>query len=389
MPHTPGDFYCSEKFTWLSVDLEKRQHFSCCAALPTKIDLTWLKDNPGQLFNTAHLQQERQQMLDNIPVPSCEGPCWKPERDNLVSRRDILQSYVKTHTNITVKSPEQFHIMLGSTCNLTCSYCCKQYSSAWLKDIADNGPYMDRDRFTLNKLDSILTKISQPAQQASLGFQSLLTELATFKNVKEIFITGGEPLLYNEFPKLINKLSDSNNSNITFFSGMGVNPTRFRAQLSKIKNTPAIRILISAECCDRLYEFNRYGNTWENFIINLQEIMQQGFKFEFSSVLSNLTLFGFAEFLKRFPDVNIKHEFCGDPDFLNVNVLDEQSKELVYKQIEDSKFKFKDSILSAMLQPCTDEQRQNLSVYLKQFANRRNLSLGVFPISFQDWINRD
>jgi hypothetical protein len=165
MPHTPGDFYCSEKFTWLSVDLEKRQHFSCCAALPTKIDLTWLKDNPGQLFNTAHLQQERQQMLDNIPVPSCEGPCWKPERDNLVSRRDILQSYVKTHTNITVKSPEQFHIMLGSTCNLTCSYCCKQYSSAWLKDIADNGPYMDRDRFTLNKLDSILTKISQPTQK--------------------------------------------------------------------------------------------------------------------------------------------------------------------------------------------------------------------------------
>lgn len=384
---TPGNFYCSEKFTWLSVDLEKRQQFSCCAALPAKIDLSWLKDNAGQLFNTKHLQQERQQMLDNIPVASCEGPCWNPERNNLVSRRNILQSHVKTHSDINVDTPEQYHIMLGSTCNLTCSYCCKQYSSAWLKDIVDNGSYMDRDRFNLNKLDLVMSKISQSEHSRSSGFQSLLNELTAFENVKEIYITGGEPLLYNEFPELINRLSDRNNSNIIFYSGLGVNSTRFRSQLSKIKNTSAIKMYISAECCDKLYEFNRYGNTWDNFLINLQEVVKQGFKFEFSCVLSNLTIFGFAEFLKQFPDVTIKHEFCGDPDFLNVNVLDDTSKEIICTAINQSNFEFKDTILSAISRTCTNEQKQDLTVYLKQFANRRNISLDVFPLSFRTWIN--
>ena len=72
------NFYCSQKFTSLSIDLEKRLLYSCCSAVPEKIDLDWLQQNPGMLFNSPNLQQERQAMLDNMPVPGCQQSCWTP-----------------------------------------------------------------------------------------------------------------------------------------------------------------------------------------------------------------------------------------------------------------------------------------------------------------------
>ena len=92
---TLQNFYCSEKFTWLSVDFEKRQSYSCCAATPHAIDLNWIKQNPGQLFNTPHLIEERQTMLAGQPVASCQSPCWQPESQNMTSRRMLWPTQEK------------------------------------------------------------------------------------------------------------------------------------------------------------------------------------------------------------------------------------------------------------------------------------------------------
>jgi organic radical activating enzyme len=229
------NFYCSEKFTWLSVDLEKRQTFSCCAARPQQINMNWVKQNPGQLFNTPSLQNERQQMLNNMPVASCEDVCWKLEKNDLLSRRQMLKSDVITHTNIQTTTPEKLNIVLGSTCNLTCSYCCKNYSSAWRRDIVEHGAYLDHERFNLTAMDQILSKISHKEHQDSNAFQTLATELETFSNVTEIYISGGEPFLYNTLPDLLNKLSERG-SRIVCFTGMGIDSKRFSTQLQKIIN---------------------------------------------------------------------------------------------------------------------------------------------------------
>jgi len=187
------NFYCSQKFTFLTVDVEKRLIYSCCAATPEKIDLNWLKNNTGQLFNTPLLQSERQMMLDNIPVASCEANCWKPERKNITSRRKWSNSQVKTITDIQTTSPQTLNINLGSTCNLTCSYCCKQYSSAWRQDILNNGPYLDQDRYTPTNQDRLLLKISQNEHKESTTFQLILDEVSKFDRLQTINVSGGEP----------------------------------------------------------------------------------------------------------------------------------------------------------------------------------------------------
>ena len=380
----PSGFYCSEKFTWLSVDLEKRQSFSCCAVTPKSIDLAWIKANPGQLFNTPYLQQERQTMLEGKPVPSCEAPCWRPENIGTISRRMIFPTQKERFDSIRIDAPRNLHIMLGSTCNMTCSYCCKNYSTAWLRDIDEHGSYLEHDRFTISSMDKLLLKISQPEHQASTGYITLTDEIERLRTTDCVYIAGGETFLYNNLVELVNKISEHNQ--VKIYTGMGVDPQRFQKQLSKLKNRDRITIIVSAENCGKFYEFNRFGNSWKNFEINLNQIEQQGFEWYFSCVLSNLTIFGFFEFVERFKGRHIKYEFCSEPEFLNVNVLDTDSKQALSKLVNNSKIEFRDTIIQTMLAPVTEQQRQALSIYITEFARRRNLDLGIYPASFINWI---
>ena len=189
---TSPTYFCSQKFTWLSVDLEKRLSYSCCAADPENIDLKWLSENPGQLFNTPTLHKERHQMLENIPVVSCKDNCWKPESQGLLSRRIMMQTDQpqKLSINSTVST---LNIILGSSCNLTCVYCCKQYSSAWYHDIDNNGAYLSDDRFQITTKDRVVSKLSHNEHATSQGFQTLVTEFKNFENLDCVDISGGEP----------------------------------------------------------------------------------------------------------------------------------------------------------------------------------------------------
>jgi organic radical activating enzyme len=376
-------FYCSEKFTFLTVDVEKRLLYSCCSAKPEKINLTWLKENPTQLFNTSLIQSERQDMLNNIPVASCEANCWRPEKNNLTSRRIWLKKDQVTHTNVQTTSPSLLNINLGSSCNLTCSYCCKQYSSAWRQDIVTNGSYINHERFNVTSQDRILLKISQAEHIDTAAHQQIVDAISNFDKVKEISISGGEPFLYNSLISLLEKF---NNIDIQIYTGLGVNPTRFKKQLSKIKNKHNLTIVVSAENCDSFYEFNRYGNTWSQFLINLTELQNEGFSIKFSSVISNLTIFGLLDFINQFPKIESRYNWCNDPDFLGVNVLDDLSKEDLIHKISSSDIQIKEYLISSIKQSYTEEQKQNFSMYLSEFARRKNLSLAIYPASMLQWL---
>lgn len=381
---TTTNFYCSQKWTWLGVDLEKKSVQSCCTAESSRVDIKWLNQNPGQLFNTPLLQQERQLMLNNQPVPSCESSCWRPERNGIASRRLIEQSFKPTHTEVTA-SPEILNIIFGSTCNLTCSYCCKQYSSAWLHDIATLGTYLDQERFTINNFDRVLLQLSQPELNTSVDFEFLLAESSQFKNLKQVRISGGEPFLYNSLPKLLDQVRTA--TKVVINSGLGVNPTRFADQLDRITHVDNLEITVSAENLNQFYEFNRYGNSYENFLCNLNAIKERNICITFNSVISNLTVFGLVDFVNKFGDYPIHYSFCSDPDFLASNVLDSTSIEQLAIQIDQSILPVKEQLVASLYRPNTRIQQKNLSIYLSEFVRRRKLDLAIFPASMLQWLS--
>jgi len=370
-----ADHYCSQKFWWMTVEPERRSLLSCCAAYPTKIDLAWLASNPGQLFNSPELVYEREQMLANQPVASCEATCWSAERRGLPSRRIMMQSDVRTHTDV-IATPSTVHINLGSDCNLTCSYCCKQFSTAWLHDIQNNGVYFDNNRYNLNANDRIVLKLGQASIKNSAGYQLILDEVTGLRDIKQVEITGGEPFLYNGLVELVNKMPGQ----VDITTGLGVNSKRMARILDELPES--VKFTVSAENVGVLYEFNRYGNTWENFQRNL-DLITKKFEYKFSSVLSNLTVHGFDDFQQQYATDRDVISLCNDPDYLSANVLDDISKQaidqIVYKYHNQA-------IKQTMAVDYTDEQKTNFCQFVRQFVERRNLSLDIFPENFTNWI---
>jgi organic radical activating enzyme len=373
------DSYCNQKFWWLNVDLTRKQQYSCCSAAPADIDIQWLSKNPGKIFNTPLLHEERKAMLNNEPVTSCYDNCFRAENQGLVSRRQLAQGNIKTHTEIESK-PTVINVIVGSTCNLTCVYCCKQYSSAWLKDIEKSGPYFDSDRFKIFPNDQVKKHFDI---QADPDYKLLLSELAQL-SPDTIHISGGEPFLYNN---LFNLVSESTAKTIKINTGLGVDPVRFEQQLNRLKDIKNIEILISAETVGKLYELVRYGNEFERFETNLQTIQRLGLKHSMVGVISNLTVLGILDFRRRYQDIESYFLLCNDPDFLAVNVLDNVTKHALIEQIQQSDHPAKSIILENISKPVTVQQHKDFSQYIQEFVSRRNISMDVLPESLIHWIH--
>jgi len=376
------NYYCNQKFWWLSIDLEKFQTFSCCAATPQSVDFAWLADRPGQIFNTPTLHHERKMMLANEPVASCEAACWQPESQNQPSRRTVMQGQVLTHTSIE-SVPRILNLIVGTDCTMTCVYCCKFYSKAWTRDIVQNGTYtVDRadDRFTVNNVDRILATIGQKDIVTSSKRRQLIDQVLALCHespIEKIMITGGEPLLYLGLTNLITSIPE--HIPVKVFSGFGVDEKRFERKIGKFSHN--VTAVISVESIGSLYEFVRFGNSWDRFSRNLESLQRSSITYEFNSTVTNLTMFGLKQFIEWAQGTPINFQPCTDPDFLSIHVIDDDSKQHLKSQSG-----LPDFVYPALeLQP-TGMQIQSFRSYAKEFARRRSLDLSVFPRSFECWM---
>jgi hypothetical protein len=384
------DYYCSQKFWWLSVNLEKSETLSCCAATPTKINFDYLAQHPGELFNSPVLVSERQDMLNNKPVPSCASNCWQPEARDLTSRRLLMNSNQRTHVDVQAK-PETLHIITGTNCNMTCVYCCKTYSSAWAQDIQNNGIYeIDTadDRFRLSSVDRVVMKLSQKQISQSSQHVQLLDEIKTVfeqNNLTNVVITGGEPFLYLGLAQLVSGLTNKSIP-VRIWSGLGVDVARFAREAEKLSKFSNVEIVISAESTGQLYELVRYGNTWSRLQENIATLDRLGINYSFYCTLTNLTLLGIDQFISFIGPKTADYSLCTDPSFLSVNMLDPMTKQSLidnFQTLPDSLQKVLGNDLS---RPADSQQQLNLKTYLSEFARRRNLNLDFLPETFTKWL---
>ena len=320
-------------------------------------------------------------MLDNQPTLSCETNCWKPESNNLPSRRTIMIGTAPTHSSIQ-SEPEVLSIITGSDCNLTCAYCCKFYSTAWTRDVANKtyNVQTQDDRFVINTTDKVLAKLSQKELSKSKNRQLLVEEIKKmYKSpaLKEVLVSGGEPFLYFDLiPMLENIPSDVK---VKVWSGLGVSESRFEKLVSQLPKN--VTVIISAENVGSRYEFVRHGNSWQRFRNNIKVLNDAGVKYEFMATVTNLTIFGLSDFRDYAHDTKIIYMPCSDPDFLSVSVLDPESKNKINQHNWLPEF-----VKEALEVEPTPQQVYNLKCYIEEFASRRQLDMSIFPESFRSWI---
>jgi organic radical activating enzyme len=383
------DYYCSYKFKYLKVDLVSNATYNCHAAKQHAIDFEWLANNKGNLFNTEINVAERQMMLANQRNSSCEENCWPLEDKGAVSPRMWQNGKIKTHVAVRTQ-PEILEIKLNDNCNLSCSYCCKEYSSAWRRDLAVNGDYKintNDARYQLTSRDKIMIKISQNEVKNTKQFQQLMDEIKSFApGLKEIVITGGEPLLDNQLFDVLDAVSNSS-AVINIYTGLGVDVKRFQRMLDKIKQIPTAMISVSAECTNKFYEFNRYGNLWTELVDKIKLLQKSNIEFRFSTAISNLTVVGLADFIKHFIDHRIGLVFVNQPSMMAPYVLDADSKKMILQDIQSLPEHYQTQIAQSVQADPSETQRQQMSEFLKEYVARRNLDASIYPKSFLEWLD--
>lgn len=372
-------YYCSRKFDDAEVKLYNGTLTSCCKATPVRVPLSEIKKYPVGFFNNTATIDERRRMLAGEKLDSCDY-CWQLEDRGLKSpRRD---------GDITslVNKPKTLQISTSNTCNLTCVYCDKSFSSAWQRDFQTNGSYdigSKEVRFNITNMDKLYFALSQK-QLSNTKYHDIITQqLTECDNLTEVNIVGGEPLLYSGLEQLVSSLSSA--KEVVIYSGLGVSNSRLRSVLSTLPSD--IKFVISAETVDKYYEFNRYGYSYENFKLNFNTLRTHTKNIEFNCVLGNTTLLGHAEFIKQYGEYGRINTLLKDPSFMQTRHLDDQSKDTIAKEL--SVFPELTNTVNSMWDSTDEESRIMLFKYLAEFARRRTIRLSdVFSKSFIDWISR-
>lgn len=384
-------YYCSLKFRYFKIDLVKNTTYNCHIASPHNVDFNWVESNPGQLFNTDINVTERKMMLQNERNVSCENTCWKAEDCTNTSPRLAYGGDTKTHNNIYA-TPEILDLVLNNDCNLTCSYCSKDFSSAWRQDLLSYGDFEINHpaeyRYKIDQKDKILRLISQNTLFQSSQYQSLLTEIQSYsKTLKTLIITGGEPLLNSHLLKFLKSLELSNDCKIIISTGLGINYKRFKNIINVLQKMNNIHIIVSGENIDKFLEFNRYGINWADFKQKI-DLLNHTMNWSFQSVISNLTVMGFSKFWQNFSHLPIDVKLVYHPQFMNVCVLDNETKNIIKEELKDIPYSLTTDILQSIDNNPTVEDKTALVKFLNRFVSSRpDINLDIFPSSFLTWIN--
>jgi pyruvate-formate lyase-activating enzyme len=394
------DYYCSQKFDWLEIRLSDGFVASCCKATPDRVTSTLLKSDPQGYFNWPRIIEEREMMLKNQRVPGCEA-CWTQEDQGLASRRTTILDVASTNPNTygwsntdnaldttyhdVRQTPKFLNIITSNTCNLTCSYCCKTFSSTWLKNIIDHGDYNIPgyvDRYNANNLDRVIHRSSQKIMGETELSDLIAKQIQDGADtVEQVVITGGEPLLYSKIKELLEIFGGKN---ISLFTGLGLPAQRLRAMIPLLKKYQ-VKICVSAENTNAHHEFNRYGYSYQQFEENLQ-LLEADCEVMFTSTISNLTLFDFPAFVVKHGRSRVRPNIVSSPEFFLPSVLDADSKARIAQALHNVIPDQADMMIDSMNAVIPTTAPAQLTAFLSRFSQTRGLDLNIFPQSFLDWL---
>lgn len=239
-----------------------------------------LKDKKATEIKTA--------MLENKFPSNCEGCYFQESKrsnsfDNISSRTYYTKQLGKHCSDELFENQNNFdlkHVDLrwSNLCNQACVYCGSLYSSKWAQEL--NQPIHNRNRNNEQLKQYIFKNI---------------------KNLKNIYMAGGEPLLMKENQELLEELIRVNPScSIRVNTNLSKTDTRV---FDLLQNFTDVHWTVSVETIEEEYEYVRYGGKWQDFFDNLNTIKKnKNHKISFNMlyfVLNHRSIFDTIDYFQK------------------------------------------------------------------------------------------
>lgn len=208
----------------------------------------------------------KNKMINDQKPKNCSG-CHLQEqgRNNLSSISSRLYYLKELGPYVDKKlydKQENFslhHVDLRWTnhCNQACVYCAPNYSSKWASELGRVVKSNDNSRKEVK--DYVFKNIKQ---------------------LKNIYLAGGEPLLMNENKEFLELLLKENPEvHIRINTNLSSTATGVFELCCKFKN---VHWTVSVESIEQEYEYIRYHGKWDNFLKNLMIIKKLDHKISFN-----------------------------------------------------------------------------------------------------------
>lgn len=204
---TKSPSFCAAKWYNATIWLGSGMTTSCHHPPAHLVDSDKVRANPKLLHNTPQKKQDREQMQRGERPAGCEY-CWKIEdmgsdavsdrvyKSKIYPLEDLNRAYATPPSqDVNLRTLE---ISFDRTCQFACSYCNPAFSSTWVRDIHQNGPYMGlesdgRNHFTHTHDSAQLYKFGETNPYVQAFFEWWESDL--HRTLDELRITGGEPLM--------------------------------------------------------------------------------------------------------------------------------------------------------------------------------------------------
>ena len=278
-----SDSFCAAKWYNATIWLGSGQTTSCHHPLPHAIDIEAIKTNPSAIHNTPQKKEQRRQMQVGERPAGCDY-CWKIEdmstdavsdrvyKTVIYNDKDLDDAYnLPANEDVNLQTLE---IAFDRTCQFACSYCNPAFSTAWVRDIHQNGAYTDlvsdgRNHFTHEHSSSQLFKLNEVNPYVEAFFKWWETDL--HKTLKELRITGGEPLMSDNTWRLIDWFKahkGASTTRLAINSNLGFKRDILDRLLDSTQGIE-LDIYTSNESMGAHAEYIRDGLEWKQWVENL------------------------------------------------------------------------------------------------------------------------
>jgi organic radical activating enzyme len=333
--------FCAAKWYNATIWLGSGQTTSCHHPLPHQVSVTEVEINPKALHNTRQKKNERALLQDGVRPAACEY-CWKiedianqeDESDEIISDR-VYKTVIYEDKDLDEAlntSPEQdvdlqtLEIAFDRTCQFACSYCNPAFSSTWVKDIRRNGGYTNlvsdgRNHFTHEHTSSQLYTITDVNPYVEAFFKWWETDL--HKTLKELRITGGEPLMSGYTWRLIEWFKDhrgQSKTRLAINSNLGFTQDKLERLLDATQGIE-LDLYTSNESIGQHAIYIRDGLDWDQWTSNVTYLLASGKLrgLHVMCTINALCLISLPEFLWSI--VELKKKYGKDSINFSLNIL--------------------------------------------------------------------
>jgi pyruvate-formate lyase-activating enzyme len=221
---------------------------------------------------------------------------------------------------------QTLEIAFDRTCQFACSYCNPAFSSSWVRDIRRNGGYTNlvsdgRNHFTHEHPSSQLYTIDDVNPYVEAFFKWWESDL--HKTLKELRITGGEPLMSGYTWRLIDWFQANrgkSKTRLAINSNLGFTQNKLERLLDATAGIE-LDLYTSNESIGQHAVYIRDGLDWDQWCDNVTYLLDSGRlrSLHVMCTINALCLISLAEFLWMI--VELKKKYGQDAINFSVNIL--------------------------------------------------------------------